>query len=221
MKPVQRLPATVVDEYGPFASIEHVHGVTFDGKQVWLASGNRLHALDPASGKLGRSLDVSADAGTTFDGRHLFQLAADRIQKIDPQTGRVLATVPAPGGHGCSGLTWAEGTLWVGRYRERKLYQIDAETGAVLRVVESSRFVTGVTWTDGELWHATWEGGESEIRRVSPDSGEVVESLAMPAGTMVSGLEADGGESFFCGGGDSGKVRRVRRPRRSHPRRQI
>jgi hypothetical protein len=70
-----------------------------------------LTAFDPASGKTLCSIDVAALAGTAFDGQHLYQLAEDRIQKIDPQTGRVLATIPAPGGGGDSGLTWAEGTL--------------------------------------------------------------------------------------------------------------
>jgi len=31
----------------------------------------------------------------------------------------------------------------------------------------------------------------------------------------VSGLESDGADRFFCGGGSSGKVRVVRRPRRA------
>src|SRR3546814_6476848 len=91
------------------------------------------------SGKTVRSIDVAAHAGTAFDGRHLFQIAEDRIQKIDPQTGRVLATIPAPGGGGDSGLAWAEGTLWVGQHRGRKIHQIDPETGAVLRTIESDR----------------------------------------------------------------------------------
>ena len=77
-------------------------------------AGDRLTAFDPASGKTLRSNEVTAHAGTAFDGQHLYQLAEDRIQKIDPKTGRVLATIPAPGGGGDSGLTWAEGTLWVG-----------------------------------------------------------------------------------------------------------
>jgi pimeloyl-ACP methyl ester carboxylesterase len=38
----------------------------------------------------------------------------------------------------------------------------------------------------------------------------VLERLEMPAGTMVSGLESDGGERSFCGGGKSGRVRAVR-----------
>jgi glutamine cyclotransferase len=143
----------------------------------------------------------------------LFQIAEDRIQKIDPTTGRVLATIPAPGGGSDSGLTWAEGTLWVGQYRERKIHQVDPETGAILRTIESNRFVTGVTWTDGELWHATWEGDESELRRVDPRTGEVLQSLDMPPGANVSGLESDGGDRFYCGGGGSGKVRAVRRLR--------
>jgi streptogramin lyase len=182
---------------------------------VWFASGDKLNAFDPASGAAVRSIDVAAHAGTAFDGRHLFQLAEDRIQKIDPKTGRVLATIPAPGGGGDSGLAWAEGTLWVGQYRDRKIHQIDPQTGAILRTIESNRFVTGVTWIDGELWHATSEGDESTLRRVDPATGEVLESLEMPSGMSVSGLESDGADRLFCGGGRSGKVRAVRRPRRS------
>jgi glutamine cyclotransferase len=211
---MRRSTAEIVREYGPFPGVGHVHGVTYDGRNVWFAAGDRLTALDPASGKTLRSLAVAADAGTAFDGQHLFQLAEDRIQKIDPKTGRVLATIPAPGGGGDSGLTWAEGTLWVGQYRDRRIHQVDPETGAILRTIESDRFVTGVTWIDGELWHGTWEGDESELRRVDPRTGEVLERLAMPPGVGVSGLESDGGDRFFCGGGGSGKVRAVRRPRR-------
>ena len=210
---MKRSTATIVCEYGPFPSTEHVHGVSHDGKHVWFASGDKLNALDPASGKMVRSIEVAAHAGTAFDGRHLFQIAEDRIQKIDPKTGQVLATIPAPGGGGDSGLAWAEGTLWVGQYRERKIHQIDPDTGAILRTIESNRFVTGVTWIDRELWHATWEGDESELRRVDPRTGEVLESVAMPAGVAVSGLESDGADLFFCGGGRSGKVRAVRRPK--------
>lgn len=207
--------AEILGEYGPFPGVERVHGVTFDGQHVWFASGDKLNALDPANGKTVRALNVAAHAGTAFDGQHLFQIAEDRIQKIDPQTGRVLATIPAPGGGGDSGLAWAEGSLWVGHYRERKIHQIDPETGAKLRTIESNRFVTGVTWVQGELWHGTWEGEESELRRIDPATGEVQERIAMPAGTGVSGLESDGGDQFFCGGGASGKVRCVRRPKRS------
>ena len=210
---MRRSTAEIVREYGPFAGVDHVHGVTYDGQHVWFAAGETLHAFDPASGRTLRSIDVAARAGTTFDGRHLFQLAGDRIQKIDPKTGRVLATIPAPADGGNSGLTWAEGTLWVGRYQDRKIHQIDPETGAILRTIESDRFVTGVTWLEGDLWHGTWEGDESELRRVDPRTGEVLESLVMPAGTFVSGLETDGGDLFFCGGGLSGKVRTVRRPK--------
>jgi glutamine cyclotransferase len=206
--------AEIVREYGPFSGVDNVAGVTYDGQHVWFAAGDKLIAVDPASGKTLRSIDVAAHAGTAFDGQHLFQLAEDRIQKIDPQTGRVLATIPAPGGGGDSGLTWAEGTLWVGQYRDRKIHQVDPQTGAILRTIESNRFVTGVTWIDGELWHATWEGDESDLRRVDARTGEVLESLQMPPGVSISGLESDGGDQFFCGGGSSRKVRTVRRPRR-------
>jgi glutamine cyclotransferase len=210
--------AEIVREYGPFEGIDHVHGVTYDGRNVWIAAGNTLNAFDPASGKMVRSIEVAAHAGTAFDGKHLFQLAEDRIQKIDPKTGRVLATIPSPGGG--SGLTWAEGTLWVGQYRGRKIHQVDPETGAVLRTIESDRFVTGVTWVDGELWHGTWEGDESDVRQVDLRTGEAIKKLEMPPGVGVSGLESDGRDRFFCGGGRSGKVRVIRRPGRDAAARQ-
>jgi glutamine cyclotransferase len=211
---MKRSAAEIIREYGPFAGVDHVHGVTYDGQRVWFAAGDTLQALDPVSGTTLRSIDVAAHAGTAFDGEHLFQIADDRIQKIDPKTGNVIATIPTPAG-GASGLAWAEGTLWVGQYRDRKIYQVDPQSGSVLRTIESNRFVTGVTWVDGELWHGTWEGDESDLRRIDPRTGEVLEKLDLPAGVGVSGLESDGGDRFFCGGGRSGKLRAVRRPGRS------
>jgi len=204
--------ARITGEYGPFPGAARVNGVTFDGRNIWFAADDKLICLDPASGKPGRSLDVAAHAGTAFDGQYLYQLAEDRIQKIDPDTGQVLATIAAPGSG--SGLTWAEGTLWMGEYRARRIHQIDPATGAILRTIETNRFVTGVTWVEGEFWHATWEGEESALRRIDPQTGQVLEELDMPAGTGISGLESDGGGQFFCGGGASGKVRVVRRPKR-------
>ena len=205
--------AEIVREYGPFPDAPQVHGVTFDGSHVWFAAGKELRAFDPASGRDVRALSVASDAGTAFDGRYFYQIAEQRIQKIDPATGKVVATIPAPGKGNDSGLTWAEGALWVGQYRDRKIHQIDPSTGAILRTIESNRFVTGVTWVDGELWHGTWEGDQSEIRRVDPKSGKVLARLAMPEGSIVSGLESDGAGLFYAGGGSSGKVRAVRRPK--------
>jgi glutamine cyclotransferase len=205
--------AEIVREYGPFDGAEKINGVTHDGRRVWAATGAKLVAFDPESGKPTRTLDHACDAGTAFDGKYLYQIAEKRIDKIDPATGDVVASIPAPGHGGDSGLTWAEGYLWVGQYRDRKIHRIDPETGKVTRTIESNRFVTGVTWVDGELWHGTWEGDESELRRVDPQSGAVLERIAMPGGVGVSGLESDGKDLFYCGGGPSGKVRAVRRPK--------
>src|SRR5437867_9655929 len=191
--------AEILREYGPFPGMNHIHGVTFDGTQVWFARGESIVALNPKNGALLREIAVPAEAGTAFDGEYLWQLADDRIQKVDPRSGQVVATIPAPAHGRDSGLTWAEGTLWVGEYRARKIHQIDAATGAILRTIESDRFVTGVSWVDGELWHATMEGDESEIRQVDPESGQVLERLEMPGGVTVSGLEADGKDLFFFG----------------------
>jgi glutamine cyclotransferase len=212
---MKKQAAEIIREYGPFPGVDSVAGVTYDGQQVWFATGDKLNALDPKSGEMLRSIDIAAHAGTAFDGQHLFQIAEDRIQKIDPTTGHVLGTIPAPGGGGDSGLAWAEGSLWVGQYRERKIHQVDPQTGAILRTIQSNRFVTGVSWIDGELWHGTWEGDESDLTRIDPQTGKVLERVDMPEGVSVSGLESDGGDQFFCGGGSSGKVRAVRRPGRA------
>jgi DNA-binding beta-propeller fold protein YncE len=208
-------PAEIVREYGPFPGTEQVHGVSFDGSLVWYAAGDKLQAFAPDSGELSRTLAVPGSAGTAFDGKHLYQLVGVRIQKIDSTTGRVLASIPAPGTGGHSGLTWAEGSLWVGQYGDRKIYRIDPNTGAILRTIESKRFVTGVTWVDGELWHGSREGDESELRRVDPHGGQVLARLSLPQGVSVSGIESNGADLFYCGGGKSGKVRAVRRPVRS------
>jgi glutamine cyclotransferase len=206
-------PAELLREYGPFAPEETIHGVSYDGRQVWMAMGQQLRALDPSDGRVTRSLDVVCDAGTAFDGESLYQLAQGNIQQLDPHTGRVLRSLPAPG-PGAAGLTWAEGMLWVAMYDERKIYQLDPETGAIVRTVQSDRFVTGVTWVEGELWHGTLEDGVSELRRVEPDSGAVLTRLSLPEGIRVTGLESDGGDVLYCGGGRSGKLRAVKRPRR-------
>jgi outer membrane protein assembly factor BamB len=210
---VKARPAEIVREYGPFAGSDKIHGVSHDGQRVWAATGAKLVAFDPKSGEPTRLLDVACDAGTAFDGKYLYQIAEARIDKIDPATGKIVSSIPAPGSGSDSGLTWAEGSLWVGQYRDRKIHRIDPETGAVLRTIESNRFVTGVTWVEGDLWHGTWEGDESELRRVNPADGAVLDRLQMPRGIGVSGLEWDGADLFYCGGGDSGKVRAVRRPK--------
>jgi len=204
--------AEIIREYGPFPRANNVGGVTYDGQSVWFAAGDSMRAFDPASGEELHAIDVPAHAGTAFDGKYLYQIAEQRIQKIDPQTRRVVSTIPAPGAGGDSGLAWAEGTLWVGEYRARKIHQIDPETGAILRTIESNRFVTGVTWVDGELWHATLEGDVSELRRIDPRTGAVLERLEMPEGVRISGLESNGTDRFYCGGAKSGTVRAVRRP---------
>jgi glutamine cyclotransferase len=210
---MKRKVAEIVREYGPIPGVERVGGVTYDGERIWIATGESIQALDPASGQTVGSIGVAAHAGAAFDGEHIYQIAEAQILKIDPSTGSVLHRIPAPAAGGDSGLAWAEGSLWVGHYRSRKIYQIDPKNGAILRTIESNRFVTGVSWVEGQLWHGTWEGEESELRHIDPKSGEVLEALQMPPGTFVSGLESNGADEFFCGGGNVGKVRVVRRPR--------
>ena len=210
---MKKSSAEIIREYGPFEGVKNVGGVTFDGERIWMAVGDSLAAVDPESGRKTRSLNVAAHAGTAFDGQHLFQISEARIQKMDPETGKVLATIPAPGGGGDSGLAWAEGSLWVGEYRRAKSTRWIPHSGKVLRTIESNRFVTGVSWVDGELWHGTWEGEPSELRRIDPQTGKVLESIEMPQDIMCRAWNPTAADRFFCGGGNSGKVRAVRRPR--------
>lgn len=187
-----------------------VHGVSFDGQHVWAATGDRMRSFDPGTGEEVGAIDVPAHAGTAFDGKYLFQIADAIIQKVDPQTGKVVATIPAPGAGKDSGLAWADGSLWVGQYRDRQIVQIDPDTGAVQRIIQTNRFVTGVTWVDGQLWHGYSNDGEGGLERIDPANGNVLATLDMP-GMSVSGVESDGADRFFVGGGDSGKVRIVSR----------
>ncbi|OZI31051.1 glutamine cyclotransferase [Bordetella genomosp. 10] len=208
---MKRSNAEIVREYGPLPGVTAVHGLTYDGRHVWFASGEHLHALDPASGQAVRKLDVPASAGMAFDGRCLYQIAGEHIRKVDPESGKILGTIPTPDG-AASGMAWADGMLWVGQYQKRRILQVDPADGRVLRTLACDRHVTGVSWVDGQLWHGTWEDGHSEIRRIDPQTGAVQASLDMPEGVSVSGLESDGAGLFYCGGGDSGKIRAVRRP---------
>lgn len=205
------LPAEIIAEYGPYPDVDNIHGVTYDGRNVWFASGEKLSALDTTTGRMTRAITTLAYAGTAFDGKHLFQIGEDQINRLNPETGEILASIPVPG-DGASGLAWSEGSLWVGEYRAKRIHQVDPETGAVLRTIEATRFVTGVTWVDGELWHGTWQDDASDIRQVDPESGNVLQIIEMPPGMGVSGMESDGGARFYCGGGSSGMLRAIRRP---------
>lgn len=211
--PSPRRKATIVREYGPFP-VDRVHGLTHDGTHVWFAHGKKLAAMNPETGTIDKELEVPAEAGTAFDGEHLYQIAQDKIRKVDPKTGRVVATLPTPGmTNDNSGLAWEGGTLWVGQYKGRAIHQIDATTGKLLKTVRSDRFVTGVSFVDGDLWHGTWEEETSELRRVDPATGRVLEALEMPEGG-VSGLEAKG-DLLFCGGIKRPVVRAVKRTPRT------
>jgi glutamine cyclotransferase len=208
-----RQKATVVREYGPFP-VERIHGVTHDGTHVWFAHRNKLAAMNPATGAIEKEIEVVAEAGTAFDGEHFYQIGEDKIRKVDPKTGRVVATLATPGmTKDNSGLAWEAGTLWVGQFKGRAIHQIDATSGKVLKTLRTDRFVTGVSFVDGDLWHGTWEDDVGELRRLEPATGRVLETLEMPPGG-VSGLEGRG-DVLFCGGITTPVVRAVKRPART------
>jgi len=184
-------------------------GVAFDGRHVWVACGDELRALDPENGTIVRTLPITCEAGTAFDGTHLYQLTDATIDRIDPVTGEVLASIPAPLGVN-GGLTWAEGRLWVGRYLDRAILQVDPRTGEILKTLKSDRFVTGVTWMGNDLWHATWESDEADIRRVDAVSGEVLDRYPAAEGVGITGIAAISDDHFFCGSGQAGMIREVR-----------
>ncbi len=179
-----------------------VHGVTFDGRNLWFASDDRIVRIDPDSGEINHEIsDVPSDAGTAFGDDHLWQLGGDKIRKVDPQTGKVVHTIPAPDGDKGSGLAWADGYLWVGGYKSQKVYKIDPQTGALLKTIEADRAVTGVSWTEGHLWYAALATtDEVELRRVDPKSGETLDRIAIEDGDYCSGMTADDSGRMWCGG---------------------
>ena len=199
----------------PFPDADQVHGVTFDGQHVWFASGDKLNAFDPASGEIVRSIDVAAHAGTAFDGRHLFQIAEDRIQKIDPATGRVLATIPAPGGGGDSGLAWAEGTLWVGQHRgaEDPSDRSRNRRDPAHHRIQPLRHRRDLGRRRAVARHLGRRRERSAARR-SANAERCWSGSRCRRAPACRGSKSDGGDRFFCGGGSSGKVRAVRRPKR-------
>jgi hypothetical protein len=210
MKPAKaESDAEVIREYVP---IEHgeVHGVTFDGKLVWYARDDELVAFDPETEKVVRRHRVpAARAGTAFDGKHIYQLARGEILVIQPEDGTIVRRMPSPDKGEDSGMAWADGYLWIGQHRPSKIHKVDARTGHVVKTLTSDRFVTGVSCVDGALWHAaSGDGQPCELRRVGAD-GAVEETLALPV-RAISGLEAVGDDTFWCGG-EQGKLRRVRR----------
>ena len=210
MKPAEAASdAEVIREYVPIEESQ-VQGVTFDGKLVWYARDDELVAFDPGTERIVRRLRVpSARAGTAFDGKHIYQLARGEILVLQPDDGTIVRRMPSPSRDDDSGMAWADGYLWIGQFRQSKIHKVDAKTGEIVKTLTSDRFVTGVSCVDGMLWHgASGDGQPCELRRITAD-GRVEESLAVPV-DKISGLEAAGDGSFWCGG-EQGTLRRVRR----------
>jgi hypothetical protein len=205
----RRSDAEIVREYVPIDD-HRIHGVTFDGARVWFARDGELVSFDPATAKVVRRFPVPlAGAGTAFDGEHLYQLAKDEILVIRPADGRIVRRLPAPPRGDCSGMAWADGYLFIGQYRESKIHKVDARTGEIVKTLTSDRYVTGVSFVDGALWHgASGDGQPCELRRLASD-GTVDEALAVPV-THIAGVEGTRDGAFWCAG-EEGTLRLVRR----------
>ena len=70
--------------------------MSYDGTNIWIATGDTMKAVDPELGTIARSLDIPAHAGTAFDGKYLYQISGDRIQKVDPESGSAISSIPTP-----------------------------------------------------------------------------------------------------------------------------
>ena len=186
-----------------------IYGLTYDGDQIWAAQGQKLISVDPQTGQTTNEINTGCDAGVAFDGQHIWKLSGESIHKISKETGEVLSSIDAPGeGSSNSGLAWAENSLWVGQFKDRKIYQISPDDGKILKTINSDRYVTGVTWLKGDLWHATWEDEQSELRKINKNTGEVEESYRIESKKIITGLTHDNNQ-FYAGGGDSGSIRTI------------
>ncbi len=203
----EKLEAEVEAEYGPLPGVDGLRGLTFDGTHLWCATGEELRVVELGSARTAQRFPVRSGAGTAFDGQYLYQLDGATIYRIDPKSGTVMAEIPSPEGGG-SGMAWAEGSLWVGKYQEGRIYRIDPGSGEILAVLEIGNFVTGVTFANGELWHATPGDDGASLHRLDPNSGAVKERASFQAEAFVTGLTSDGHGTFYCAGVD-GKIRAV------------
>ena len=211
---MRRAAAEILQEYGPFPGVTKVGGVTFDGKRVWFASGDKLNALDPESGKIERSIDIAAHAGTAFDGRYLFQIAEARIQKIDPSTGKIMGSIPAPGAGGGLRAGVGRGDA-LGRTipgaEDSSDRSRDGSHSAHdrLQPLRHGRIVGG---RRAMAWHA--RRGRERAAASRSDDRKGARTAGYAVGHRCVGLESDGIDRFYCGGAKSAVVRAVRRPRR-------
>jgi hypothetical protein len=205
----RRSDAVIVREYVPLDD-RRIHGVTFDGARVWFARDDEIVAFDPATEKVVLRHPVpAAGAGTAFDGEHLYQLAKDEILVIRPSDGRIIRKLPAPPKGHCSGMAWADGYLFIGQYRESRIHKVDAKTGEIVKTLTSDRYVTGVSFVDGALWHgAAGDEKPCELRRLASD-GTVQEALAVPV-SHIAGVEGTPDGDFWCAG-EKGTLRLVQR----------
>jgi sugar lactone lactonase YvrE len=172
---------------------------------------------------------VRANSGTAFDGSHVWQIAGDRIVRVEPKTGRVVQSLATPAGVHCSGMAYVAGALWIGDYDGKRLVKVSLETGEVIKELASDRFVTGIEWIGGALWHGAWEqsgegcggaeGGAVEredvcarLRRVDEESGAVLQEVAVEGDWVISGTGVDAQGRLWCGGSGRGGIRAVRLP---------
>ena len=182
-------------------------------EHVWFAAGDKLNALDPASGNTVRSIDVAAPC------RHRVRRPAPvpdrrRPHPQDRSAHRPRARAPslppaAAATRGWPGPKARSGSASTASARSTRSIPRPARSCAPSSPTASSPASRGSTASCG-----TAPGKATRANcALIPATGEVLERLEMPAGVGVSGLESDGGDRFFCGGGPSGRLRTVRRPR--------
>ena len=191
-----------------------VHGVTHDGQRVWAATGARLIAFDPESGEPTRTLDRACDAGTAFDGTYLYQIAERASTRSIPPPARCWRRSRRPATAYDSGLTWAEGSLWVGQYRDRKIHQIDPATGAshAHHRVQPLRHRRDLGRRRAVARHL----GRRRERDPPHRPGERRRARAAgdaAAASASAGSSPTGPISSIAAAATSGKVRAVRRPK--------
>ena len=202
--------AQLLREFELRSALRPLHGATFDGGRLWLASGRYLLHVIPDSGRVFDDFETFPEiGGLAFDGRHVWQRSRGRLEQLDVRTGLARRQV-APGFESVVGIACIESDLLVLHASGRRLARIGVRQHAfgdeAVVLGESEPFTSqawGLAWAGGDLWSAT----AGALVRIDPLSARVLERLALPDGVRVLDLTADDEGRLWCVDGETRTVR--------------
>jgi DNA-binding SARP family transcriptional activator/DNA-binding beta-propeller fold protein YncE len=178
-------------EHPDFAGVERI---ALEDHAVWLAGGKRLIRIDPASGRVVRTLPVSVgiDGIATLRGDLWAVSRTDRaVLRLDPLTAEIRDRVSVAGDSGALAISADSDFLWV----------LDGETATVTKIDPGLHEIAetyGLSAGRGELSLAAGEGAawvsnafDGTVTRIDGATNEVasipVSAYSSPRDVTVAG----------------------------------